>query len=727
MAEFKTLKPCIHGSDAHKIDAIFVPDKNRFCWIKAEPTFAGLRQILFDPEERVYIGEMSPSEIKNPADTIAQIRIEDSKDWFTNNDIFFNKGLVSIIGQKGSGKTALADLVAYCMWTWDTQADGRYSNSFLQKAIGKLYGTRLALLCGNGDIQYPATLSKDYKPRKPLAVQYLSQQFVSALCEDVATSSLITEIENVIFNYINEEDRLHATTFNELKEKRLVAVQAKRMAFAAKIQQTNDRLVALYQLRDKGRVEKKAMLERNGTELKGLKDSLPKPTTEEEKNNIELLSQKTALLKAEREKIETLNVKLSKLDELEAVFTTAESMLDDLRIQIRNDFPELGLTPEELEKIAPAANTAYKEYVSTSRAKWTAEKIELSKVGSAYQKLNEEVEVLKKKVIEDKSKQAKYQEAIDKIAKLEKDNSLIAVELEKIEKAILEIDAIKAQRVEDFVDLVKTLKEEQAVYLDLYKPLQQRIADGTDTEKLLNFNIRFMLKSGEWKEAAKALINKRGKNIFDDGSDFNAKLDEYQDVFAATGFVDGENISADTEIKLKTIVGELLAIMEAPDTMPSFNASFSIKELYGWLFGIDHIKVAFGIQFEGVNIERLSPGTRGIILLLIYLGIDTADTRPLIIDQPEDNLDNTSVFNILVPYFRKAKQRRQIFLITHNANLVINTDSEQVIIASMERQANTWPQITYDVKSLESGKKEICQILEGGTEAFEMREKKYDL
>lgn len=113
--------------------------------------------------------------------------------------------------------------------------------------------------------------------------------------------------------------------------------------------------------------------------------------------------------------------------------------------------------------------------------------------------------------------------------------------------------------------------------------------------------------------------------------------------------------------------------------------------------------------------------------MLIYLGIDTDDTRPLIIDQPEDNLDNTSVYDILVPYFRKAKQRRQIFLITHNANLVINTDSEQIIIAQMERQPNTCPKISYEVKSLESGKEEICQILEGGTEAFEMRERKYDL
>jgi len=726
LKEFESIKPCIHGSDAHNIDKMFAPDNNRFCWIKAEPTFAGLRQILFDPEERVYIGEMPPSEIKNLADTITQIHIEESKGWFTNSDLSFNKGLVSIIGQKGSGKTALADLIAYCLGTWDTLGDGRYSNSFLQKAINKLYGSRFALVRGNG-ANHHVTLSIDYTPQKILAVQYLSQQFVSTLCEDIATSALMTEIENIIFTYISDEDRLQTTNFNELKAKRLVAVQATREALAAKIQQTNKKLVLLYQLRDKDIAEKTAIKGKNCTELKGLKDSLPKAATDEEKQNMDLLSKKIEELNTERAKVETLNVKLSKLDELESVLTTAESVLTNLRNQILNGFLELGFSSKELGKITPTVNTAYKEFVSTVRTKWATEKDELTKQDSTYKKLNAEVESLKMKVIEDKSKQAKYQEAVDKIAKLEKQNALITDELEKMQNAILEIDTIKAQRIADFVDLVKTLKYEQAVYSELYKPLQQRIAGGTDTEKLLNFNIQYAVKSTDWKEAARVFINKRGKNIFDDGSEFNAKLDEYQDIFTSPEFVQGEGVSQGIEMKLKTIANELLEIMENAATMPSFNARYSIKDLYGWLFGIDHIKVTFGIQFENVNIERLSPGTRGIILLLIYLGIDTADTRPLIIDQPEDNLDNTSVYNILVPYFKKAKQRRQIFLITHNANLVINTDSEQIIIASMERQANTCPIISYRVKSLESGKEEICKILEGGTAAFKMREEKYDL
>jgi predicted ATPase len=70
-----------------------------------------------------------------------------------------------------------------------------------------------------------------------------------------------------------------------------------------------------------------------------------------------------------------------------------------------------------------------------------------------------------------------------------------------------------------------------------------------------------------------------------------------------------------------------------------------------------------------VDIERLSPGTRGIVLWLLYLAIDREDDRPLIIDQPEENLDPKSVFDELVERFRKARLQRQIIIVTRNPPL----------------------------------------------------------
>lgn len=134
--------------------------------------------------------------------------------------------------------------------------------------------------------------------------------------------------------------------------------------------------------------------------------------------------------------------------------------------------------------------------------------------------------------------------------------------------------------------------------------------------------------------------------------------------------------------------------------------------------------------YEGVAIEQLSPGTRGIVLLLLYLAVDLEDTRPLIIDQPEENLDPNSVFEELVPQFREARRRRQVIIVTHNANLVVNTDADQVIVArSIRELSDSLPSLSYECGSLENSeiRKSVCQILEGGERAFLERERRYRL
>ena len=129
----------------------------------------------------------------------------------------------------------------------------------------------------------------------------------------------------------------------------------------------------------------------------------------------------------------------------------------------------------------------------------------------------------------------------------------------------------------------------------------------------------------------------------------------------------------------------------------------------------------------GVELETLSPGTRGIVLLMLYLAIDAEDDRPLIIDQPEENLDPKSIYKELVKLFRTAKLRRQIILVTHDANLIVNTDAEQVIVAeSKSSQNGKLPRFTYTSGSLENPKirRHVCEILEGGETAFKERAKR---
>lgn len=87
------------------------------------------------------------------------------------------------------------------------------------------------------------------------------------------------------------------------------------------------------------------------------------------------------------------------------------------------------------------------------------------------------------------------------------------------------------------------------------------------------------------------------------------------------------------------------------------------------------------MTFEKQEIGQLSPGERGLLLLIFYLLVDKED-MPIIIDQPEENLDNQTIFKVLVKCIKAAKERRQVIMVTHNPNLAVVCDAEQIIHAS---------------------------------------------
>lgn len=166
------------------------------------------------------------------------------------------------------------------------------------------------------------------------------------------------------------------------------------------------------------------------------------------------------------------------------------------------------------------------------------------------------------------------------------------------------------------------------------------------------------------------------------------------------------------------------------DVKKYLRAEATLQAFGDWLFSTDHILLQYGLKFDGTDLDHLSPGAKGVALLMLYLSIDTNDERPLIIDQPEENLDPKSVYDVLVPHIRRARNRRQVIIVTHNPNLVVNTDADQVIVASSERrERGRLPEISYVSGALEDAaiRKAVCDILEGGADAFLQRERKYRL
>jgi energy-coupling factor transporter ATP-binding protein EcfA2 len=230
--QYNSLKPCLHGSDAHSLEKLFEPDKQRYCWIKADPTFLGLLQAIKEPADRSFIGEL-PEKLREVAENktffIDAIEVKKNEgssipeDWLAGCRVLLNHDLVAIIGNKGSGKSALADVIALL---GNSQQKEHFS--FLQK-------NRFRGKSGSGD---PAKqfigkivwldksteerrLSDDPPDDKVQLVRYIPQGHFEDLCNDhIAgrTGAFENELRAVIFDYAGGALRLGALDFDQLIE-----------------------------------------------------------------------------------------------------------------------------------------------------------------------------------------------------------------------------------------------------------------------------------------------------------------------------------------------------------------------------------------------------------------------------------------------------------------------------------------------------------------------------
>jgi hypothetical protein len=282
--------------------------------------------------------------------------------------------------------------------------------------------------------------------------------------------------------------------------------------------------------------------------------------------------------------------------------------------------------------------------------------------------------------------------------------------------------ALQAEREGAYGRVFTAIVAEQDALAALYRPLMDRLAAASGTLRKLSFSVRRVADVKSWGEfAEEKLLDRRKSGPFNGRGALISLAEQKLKPAWETG------TATDAQFSMTTFISTYLnAMLEhapyAPTQLVEFR-SWS-KQFAHWLFGTDHISIRYEIAYDGVDIRKLSPGTRGIVLLLLYLALDDADDRPLIIDQPEENLDPKSVFDELVSLFIAAKSRRQVIMVTHNANLVINTDADQIIIAEAgPHPIGGLPPITYTTGGLEDAhiRSAVCDILEGGEEAFRER------
>lgn len=207
-------------------------------------------------------------------------------------------------------------------------------------------------------------------------------------------------------------------------------------------------------------------------------------------------------------------------------------------------------------------------------------------------------------------------------------------------------------------------------------------------------------------------INKQKRNIFKD--------DNYQLYKTIEEIGDIEYIEEYLNIPKKIIE----KMSEFPDSIIPQIKESKILDFYNYLFGLGYLTNKYELVSDNKTLDKLSPGERGALLLIFYLLLDLRDI-PLIIDQPEDNLDNQSVAKVLVPFIQAAKNRRQIILVTHNPNLAVVADSDQIIHVKIDKENEQLVKVEAGGIEDNAINESIVTILEGTMFSFKKRELKY--
>lgn len=708
-------KPCLHGSDAHSLDDLFNPAMGRQCWIKSDPTFAGLRQVVYEPELRVSIGPQPPSPA-NRAHVIESIEIQHGQGWFDTTKVLLNDGLVAVIGQKGSGKSALAELCALGCGAWTS--DGR---AFLDRAAGELNGLKVIVQWLDGS-QTNAVVGGE-SPEFPLA-KYLSQSFVETLCagDDSSSAALVKEIEEVVFWNLDEADRLGYGSFGELRSAVVTPARTARDQSERFLAQLIAEETAL-RFRKAQAPEKQRKLDALKSELEGLLKQLPSKVDDRETALLAAVqksqSELSALQAAEAKDKQALNAIASIRGRTAAFQREMHSFYADLVAQLRAiSLPEPALPQYEpifRGDIESPLRRRESELNATIRSRRVPV---VAGQAAPFDAVTKSLEDSQKLLATDKVRRDQLVRQSNRVAELRRDLATLAEEVAHIGGAQrLRLEALRAERSKIYQETWHAIGVEKSALEKLYDPVRGEL--GTD----LRVAVEVSVDIESWIE--------RGGNLFDQRRvlPFGSI-----DALRRRALADWKFhwLSADP-LRAQIVVDALLTELNSrPEILQSLRSAFTIKDVLEWVFSTDHISLKYTLTHHEIELRKLSPGQKGIVLLMVYLGLDRSDTSPLIIDQPEENLDNESIYDDLVSFFRSAKLRRQVILVTHNPNLVVNSDADQVIVTKNERQDSGLPKISYFSGSLEHSeppnlgvREHVCRILEGGEIAFQKRERRY--
>ena len=677
--EFGSLKPCIHGSDAHSFERLCKPDEDRFCWIKADLSFEGLKHIVYEPEERIRIQPESPEYRKNIY-TLDSIKISNSQisDELSIEEqkIPLNRNLVALTGGKGDGKTALLDLMANCFEDRCKRA-GEDRNSFVQRIEDQKRDLEVGIGFIGEEVEKFSKELIEEEFFRDSKITYLPQGKIEEYSGD--RQKLDKKIEEIIFSNKEVIDKGYKQEFDRLRDE--------IGQFAKEIDEINREI---YELEEETKKEVISKIESK----KGIKDG-------------ELKNKKDELRKLTEGMEDGIREKIAKLKEEERELRVKHSKFEGIKTKLeefKSDFEEF---LDASNKTINDLNREFSELMVNLTIPQLDFKPQLDVIKKALELIPQKIKYTTKQ-IEEKEKQLSQLSGVEKThAELLKEIQSIKTDIESLGKQLEELNA-KREKIE-------SLESERR---KKYQALLSRYL--------------------EWKEYYEEVIGafSKGKSEIMGGIDFESSIyfDKGRFVELGSDILDQRRITINEIEKyageLETIISgstqDILTIRLEEFIQKIFEKKELLKEtrtnydFYNWIFG-NYFSLSTKILFKGRPMDKLSIGQKGTVLLKLFLA---EGDYPLIVDQPEESLDNKFIYDELVGAFRETKKKRQVIIATNNANLVVNTDAEQIIVAEFENN-----RISYKLGSLENleMRKDIMPILEGGKEAFRKREEKYGM
>ncbi|WP_345785612.1 TrlF family AAA-like ATPase [Xanthomonas campestris] len=770
LSESKVKATLLDCSDAHAPRASEDKDRvgNCFTWIKADATFDGLVQAITEFEDRVFVGDTPPKRLlveANRTKYASKIRINRkgssglADPWF-NVDMPLSHDLVAIIGNKGSGKSAMADIAALAGDTKNFKSFSFLKDTRFRNPRNKLAQHFVGALGWHDGSESERELDQDPSETSVERVKYLPQSYLETLCNELGdggSATFDTELRKIIYTHVPDEARLGYASMDDLLGFKVAEIDSAREQLVKEISKANTEILQTERrLTPEFKQSLQEQLDAKVAELSSLDASKPVPvedpsasdaTQEESKAATEVIQSLEDELKRLREEERLLRDKKAAEARRQAVLNRIVQAIanhknahDQFVAELAPMLAEVGTDAKAYDVVElridmsriEALDTATKESIAAIDAtlasqeptghikRREAAEAALAEIKSKLGEKQRQFILFKEKVVNWERAKADLIGGKDKTQSIE----WLKAEIELLAALPTKLAELRARRV----DLAKTVHEQLdrtvEEYRRLYGPVQEFVKSAAQMDMHLPLDFAVRIEESDFQDQFFPRINRQSRGSFAGVDESNQLM---RGLLKEVDFGD---------------VGSTLKFLETIDDMLHFDRRDSgggretriadqlrkggePQDILDYLYGMSYLEPRYSLTFDGQEISQLSPGERGLLLLVFYLLVDKDDI-PIIIDQPEENLDNQTIFKVLVKCIKEAKQRRQVIMVTHNPNLAVVCDAEQIIYATCDKSTNTFNYISGGIES-PAIKSIVVEILEGTEPAFKNRKRKYGL